>query len=88
MGDPHSDLLPLREATYSFEVVRKGYDRDQVAEAIERLDADLRVTMADRDAAAQRSSELASQLNALQSEMEGLRRKAASAGAPTFENMG
>jgi 16S rRNA processing protein RimM len=42
----------MREAQHSFDVVLRGYDRSQVAETIERLEADFRIALADRDAAA------------------------------------
>src|SRR3954452_2647052 len=86
MTDPRRDL-PMHEAQHSFDVVLRGYDRSQVAETIERLEADFRIAIADRDAAVSRSADLASQLSALHGEIESLRRKAATAAAPTFENM-
>ena len=87
MSDPRRDMLPMHEAQHSFDVVLRGYDRNQVAETIERLEADFRVAIADRDAAMARSADLASQLAALHGEIESLRRKAATASAPTFENI-
>ena len=87
MTDPRRDMLPMREAQHSFDVVLRGYDRHQVAETIERLEADIQVALADRDAAMSRSSDLAGQLSALHGEIEQLRRKAASSGPTTFENI-
>jgi cell division septum initiation protein DivIVA len=87
MSDPRRELLPIHEAQHSFDVVLRGYDRSQVADTIERLEADFRIAIADRDAAAARSADLASQLSALHGEIESLRRKAATANAPTFENI-
>jgi cell division septum initiation protein DivIVA len=87
MSDPRRELLPIHEAQHSFDVVLRGYDRSQVADTIERLEADFRIAIADRDAAAARSAELAHQLTALHGEIESLRRKAATASAPTFENI-
>jgi cell division septum initiation protein DivIVA len=87
MTDPRRDLLPMREAQHSFDVVLRGYDRHQVAETIERLEADIRVALADRDAAAARVSDLAGQLSAMHAEIDELRRKAANQGPATFENM-
>ena len=86
MNDPRRDM-PAHEAQHSFDVVLRGYDRSQVADTIERLEADFRIALADRDAAVARSSDLASQLSALHGEIETLRRKAATAAAPTFENI-
>ena len=87
MTDPRRDLLPMREAQHSFDVVLRGFDRHQVAETIERLEADIRVAMADRDAAAARSNDLVGQLSAMHAEIDQLRRKAANQGPATFENM-
>src|ERR687897_904856 len=87
MSDPRRELLPIHEAQHSFDVVLRGYDRSQVADTIERLEADFRIAIADRDAAAARSADLASQLSALHGEIDSLRRKAATASAPTFENI-
>src|SRR4051812_26369760 len=87
MTDPRRDLLPTHQAQHSFDVVMRGYDRSQVAETIERLEADLHIAMADRDAAVTRSADLAGQLSAMHGEIESLRRKAATASAPTFENI-
>src|SRR3712207_3883789 len=86
MTDPR-DLPQAHEAQHSFDVVMRGYDRHQVAETIERLEADYRIAIADRDAAVSRTSDLASQLSGMHGEIESLRRKAAQAQAPTFENI-
>src|SRR5829696_27120 len=59
MGHEDRDLLPLGS---TFDVVRRGYERGQVDEHLDRLDADLRILAADRDAAVARASELAKQL--------------------------
>jgi len=87
MTDPRHESLPMHEAQHSFDVVLRGYDRSQVADTIERLEADFRIALADRDAAVARSSDMAGQLSALHGEIEALRRKAANASAPTFENI-
>jgi hypothetical protein len=87
MTDPRHESLPMHEAQHSFDVVLRGYDRSQVADTIERLEADFRIALADRDAAVSRSADLAGQLSGLHGEIEALRRKAATASAPTFENI-
>src|SRR5690242_15644225 len=87
MSDPRRDMLPMHEVQHSFDVVLRGYDRSQVADTIERLEADFRIALADRDAAVARSADMAGQLSALHGEIEALRRKAATASAPTFENI-
>ncbi|WP_200171820.1 hypothetical protein [Tomitella cavernea] len=56
-----------------FDVVRKGYDRDQVVEFLRRLDAELRLTATDRDAAAAQASDLAAQLDDARDEIDQLR---------------
>src|SRR4051794_17528232 len=66
----------LGEARHTFDVVLRGYDRQQVAEAVERLDADFRTALADRDAAMARSADLAIQLSAMHGQLESLRRRA------------
>ena len=87
MSDPRHESMPMHEAQHSFDVVLRGYDRSQVADTIERLEADFRIALADRDAAVSRSADMAGQVSALHGEIEQLRRKAASASAPTFENI-
>src|SRR4051812_29309094 len=82
-----SDPLSMHETQHSFDVVLRGYDKSQVAETIERLEADFRIALADRDAANARSVDMAGQLHAMHAEIEQLRRKAATASAPTFENI-
>ncbi|ACU39913.1 chromosome segregation protein [Actinosynnema pretiosum subsp. pretiosum] len=64
------DLVPLGSG---FDVVKRGYDRGQVEEHLERLDSDLRLLAADRDAAMSQTSDLARQLEAARSEMADLR---------------
>jgi DivIVA domain-containing protein len=60
MGTVDRDFLPLGS---SFDVTRRGYDRRQVDEHLDRLDADLRILAADRDAAVARAAELAKRLD-------------------------
>src|SRR5699024_7067022 len=59
--------------TTRFDIVRKGYDRDQVVEFLRRLDAELRLTATDRDAAAAQASDLAAQLDDARDEIDQLR---------------
>lgn len=88
MDSDHTELIPLSDPGGSFDIVRRGYDRAQVEEHVERLEAELRIAAADRDAAASRSADLASQLGATHAEVESLRAKLEQTGLPTFENMG
>lgn len=86
--DQQHDLLPLDGMSHQFDVVIRGYDRGQVHDVLDRMEGELRVAMADREASSARSAELASQLSNVQAEMESLRRKADQAGEPSFANMG
>src|SRR5919108_2681128 len=72
---PGADLLPLYETSRGFDSAMRGYDREQVDREIGRLDDDLRVTAAERDAAAARSADLAAQLASAQAQIESLRRQ-------------
>ncbi|MGI8626120.1 MAG: hypothetical protein ACR2J5_06045 [Geodermatophilaceae bacterium] len=85
--NPH-DIFQQDGAAHSFDVVIRGYDRSQVHDVVDRLDAELRVALADKDASAARAAELASHLGGAQAELESLRQKAESAAAPNFESMG
>jgi len=68
MGTVDRDFLPLGS---SFDVARRGYDRRQVDEHLDRLDADLRILAADRDAAVARAAELAKQLEDRRNQLAG-----------------
>ena len=57
-----------------FSTVRKGFDRDEVRNYFERFDAELRVTAADRDAAAAQARDLAKQLVDARDEIDDLRK--------------
>ncbi|APU13505.1 MULTISPECIES: hypothetical protein [Actinoalloteichus] len=64
------DLLPLGSG---FETVRRGgYNRAQVDEHLERLDTDLRILAADRNAALSQATDLARQLEGTRAEVETL----------------
>jgi cell division septum initiation protein DivIVA len=64
-----------------FDAVMRGYDRRQVDEHIERLDAEFVAAATDRDAALARSADLAAQLANSYAETESLRRKVRSESA-------
>lgn len=60
MGHENRDLVPLGAP---FDTVRRGgYHKEQVNEHLERVDADLRILAADRDAAVARAAEMTKQL--------------------------
>lgn len=56
-----------------FDTVRRGFDRDQVTDRLQRMDAELRVLAADRDAANANANELATHLTAAREEINNLR---------------
>src|ERR1700742_2872286 len=64
------DLVPLGTG---FDVVKRGYDKAQVEDHLERLDADLKLLAADRDAAVSQANDLARQLEKARSEIDELR---------------
>src|SRR3954466_14405584 len=88
MTDSRDDLLAYPDGGPTFDVVRKGYGRERVEETLAGLDADLRVALADRDAAVSRSADLARQLQALHGEVESLRRPRGRASAPAAGRAG
>src|SRR3978361_349405 len=69
MPSGERDLLPLGTG---FDVVRRGYDRGQVAEDLDRVRAEL-LCPADRDAAVAQASELARALDRTRAHVEELR---------------
>lgn len=75
MSDSPTDLLPLYESSRGFDTAMRGYDREQVDREVSRLDDDVRATAAERDAAANRSADLAAQLASAHAQGESLRRQ-------------
>jgi hypothetical protein len=68
VGDP---VAPTSEA--GFAVVRKGYDQAQVEAHLRRLDADVRILTADRDAALDQAAQLNRELDDSRSRADRLR---------------
>ncbi len=69
----HNDLLPLRspeEGGPAFELVRRGYDRDQVENHLGWLEDQLRNTEIARDAAEQAAAAAAAEAEAAREELE------------------
>jgi hypothetical protein len=64
------DLVPLGAG---FDIVKRGYSRAQVEEHLERLDSDLRLIAADRDAAVSQAADLARQMERARSQIDELR---------------
>lgn len=71
-----------------FDVVMRGFDRNQVQDAVGRLEDDLRTVVAERDQAIIRANDLHIQLEQASSDVSTLNSKLRNAQAPTFESMG
>jgi len=56
-----------------FDIVKRGYSRTQVEEHLERLDSDLRLIAADRDAAMSQAADLARQMERARHDLDDLR---------------
>ncbi|MGW0037278.1 hypothetical protein [Gordonia sp. NPDC003376] len=67
--------VPASRQQLPFTVVMRGYDREQVADRLRRIDAEMRVLAADRDAATANARELAAHLQDAREEIEDLRRE-------------
>ena len=70
--DTREDLVPLRT---DFDRSWRGYDTRQVRVYVQRVEADLRLVISDRDAAAVNAEDLAKQLEELRCENDRLRAK-------------
>lgn len=70
--DARDDLVPLRT---DFDRAWRGYEMRQVREYVLSVEADLRLVISDRDAAATSAEDLARQLEELRSENDRLRDK-------------
>lgn len=68
--DVREDLVPLRTG---FDLVWRGYDRDQVQHYVHTTETDLLILTADRGAAIARTEDLARQLEAANSQIDELR---------------
>ena len=64
------DLLP---SGADFEVVRRGYDQGQVVNHLRWLDSEIQILVADREAALDRSAQLARELDETRTRAEQLR---------------
>ncbi|MEO6955507.1 MAG: hypothetical protein ABI137_02090 [Antricoccus sp.] len=71
-----------------FDVVMRGFDRNQVQDAVGRLEDDLRTVVTERDQAITRANDLHIQLEQASSDVSTLNSKLRNAQAPTFESMG
>ncbi|MEP7019564.1 MAG: DivIVA domain-containing protein [Pseudonocardiales bacterium] len=74
--DDSSDVLPmLNDANPGFATAMRGYDRVQVDRFLAQQDDDLQAALAERDAIAGRSADLAAQLASTRAQIESLRRQ-------------
>ncbi|SER60984.1 chromosome segregation protein [Actinokineospora terrae] len=64
------DLVPLGAG---FDITKRGYSRAQVEEHLERLDAELQLLHADRNAAVSQATDLAKQLESARGDLSDLR---------------
>ena len=71
-AEPRGELVPLRT---DFDLVLRGYDREQVRRYVQDMEAEVRLLSVDRDAAVNRADELTRLLEAARSEVTELRRR-------------
>lgn len=67
-----TELVPLKT---TFDLVLRGYDRDQVRQHLESIEEDIRMLTADRNETAAQVNDLTNRLEAARSKNEELRRK-------------
>jgi len=65
--------LPEHAVDTEFELVRRGYDQQQVDGHLRRLDAEIRILMADREAAADQAAQLGRELDESRARADRLR---------------
>ena len=70
--DDDRDLLPSLGSS-QFDIVRRGYDRAQVDDTVDALQADLQILAADREATMSQAGALAQALDAARRDIEELR---------------
>ncbi|AEF41685.1 hypothetical protein AS9A_3240 [Hoyosella subflava DQS3-9A1] len=66
-------LTDVTPQSTMFSIAMRGYDRAEVHEQLSRLDAEIRVTAADRDAIAAQANDLADQLDEARADIQALR---------------
>src|SRR5690349_3843434 len=76
-SDQPTDVLPILSDSddTGFDVAMRGYDRAQVDHYVAKLDDELRAAAEARDAALNRTADLAAQLASIQAQNESLRRQ-------------
>ncbi|WP_163573823.1 ATP synthase F0 subunit B [Fodinicola feengrottensis] len=88
MSEHRTELIPMQEKPGTFDVVLRGFDRNQVTTAFQRIETQYRSTAADRDGALGRLEDARQQLRDAQTENEELHEKLKTAKAPTYESLG
>jgi len=85
-----SDLFPMiaPPALPTFDLALRGYDRRQVDEYLDRVEHDLSVAQADRDAASTRIALLEKRLDELENELQAARHQLAEGARPTYAGLG
>src|SRR5689334_23951833 len=63
------------QPTAGFRVVRRGYDQEQVDGHLHRIDADVRLLAADRDAAVMQVTRLTRELDETRGRLESMRQQ-------------
>src|ERR1700754_4324650 len=81
-----ADEREVSPATHNFEVVRHGFNREQVQRYVATLEANLRLSNAERDSAQSQVSTLTSQLNESFTEVKGLRQRVDELSKPARES--
>lgn len=84
----NNDLIPMGAPSMDFPIVMRGYERNQVNEAIRSLEDDLRTIMAERDQALTQAAEEHARAENLGAEIGELKTQLRNSEAPTFETMG
>lgn len=84
----NNDLIPMGAPSANFAVVMRGFDRNQVLDAIGQLEDDLRTLVSEREAAVKHAKEVRKKLEAARAENAELKQQVNQSDAPSFENMG
>lgn len=88
--EPSSAMIPMAdtEAVPEFDVVLRGYDRRQVDEYLDRIEADLATAQTERSTLATRSQALDKQLAEQDREVQAARRQLVETAKPTYAGLG
>ncbi|QHC01727.1 hypothetical protein EK0264_16510 [Epidermidibacterium keratini] len=84
----NNDLIPMGAPSANFDVVMRGYDRNQVLTEFRRLEDDLRTLVSEREAAVKHAKDVRKKLEAARTENGELKQQLNQNEPPSFENMG